>query len=120
MTVQEQVRSTAAVALHYRMNEHHRGALIEVAREFYQRTDPHAETDSLASNVTLDDGDLIWHVGGGHDILFTIVEVYGSHVVRAMENRPQGWVVVSDELVTPEDRCHVAHAIWQLIAELTE
>ncbi|NMD64245.1 UNVERIFIED_ORG: hypothetical protein FNL38_11154 [Nocardia globerula] len=120
MTVQEQVRSAAVLPLHYRMSESHRDALIESAREFYERTDPHAETDSLASNVTFDDGDLIWHVGGGRDILFTVVEVYGSHVVRAMENRSQGWVMVSDQLVVPEDRSHVAHAIWQLILSLTD
>lgn len=120
MTVQEQVRSgAAALALHYRMGEDYRDALVQVARDFYERTDPHAETDSLASNVTLDDGDLIWHTGGGYDILFTVVEIHGAHVVRAMEQRSVGWATVSDQLVDPSDVTGTAHAIWQLITLLT-
>lgn len=120
MTVQDQVRGTEVLTLHYRMGEAHQHALVAAARDFYERTDPHAETDSLASNVTTDDGDLIWHIGGGHDILFTIVEIYETHVVRAMEKRSEGWVTVSDQLVVPEDRANVANAIWQLILLLTE
>ncbi|MGG7104611.1 MULTISPECIES: hypothetical protein [Rhodococcus] len=119
MTVQEQVRSAAVLPLHYRMSENHRDALIESAREFYERTDPHAETDSLASNVAFDDGDLIWHIGGGRDILFTIVEVYGAHVVRAMEQRSVGWATVTDHLVDPRDAIGTAQVIWQLIMLLT-
>lgn len=120
MAVQEQVRGMATLALHYRMSEGYRDALVEVARTFYARTDPHAETESLPSNVTLDDGDLTWHTGGGHDILFTVVEVHGAHVVRAMEQRSVGWATVSDQLVDPSDVTGTACAIWQLISLLTD
>lgn len=120
MTVQDQVRGTEVLTLHYRMGEAHQHALVAAARDFYERTDPHAETDSLASNVTTDDGDLIWHIGGGRDILFTIVEVYGAHVVRAMEQRSVGWATVTDHLVDPRDATGAAEVIWQLISMLTE
>ncbi|NRI68807.1 hypothetical protein FEZ60_25125 [Rhodococcus sp. MS16] len=120
MTVQEKVPSAEILALHHRMSEDHRAALVAAAHGFYERTDPHAETDSLASNVTLDDGDLIWHIGDGRDILFTIVEVYGAHVVRAMEQRSVGWATVTDHLVDPRDATGTAEVIWQLISLLTE
>lgn len=101
------------------MTARHRQALAQVAREFYQRTDPDAETDSLDSNITADDGDLVWHCGGGHDILFTVVETHGAHVVRAMEKRSQSWATVSDQLVDPSDAAGTAATIWQLITLLT-
>lgn len=108
-----------ALPIHRPMDAGHRQALAQVAREFYERTDPDAETDSLASNVTVDDGDLIWHSGGGHDILFTVVEVYGEHVVRAMEKRSGSWVTVTDQWVDPSDAASAATTIWQLITLVT-
>lgn len=108
-----------ALLIHRPMNAGHRQALVQVAREFYQRVDPDAETDSLASNITVDDGDLIWHSGGGYDILFTIGEVHRTHVIRAMEKRSEGWITVSDQLVDPSNAASTATTIWQLITLLT-
>ncbi|BAE46249.1 hypothetical protein [Rhodococcus erythropolis] len=108
-----------ALPIHRPMDAGHRQALAQVAREFYERTDPDAETDSLASNITVDDGDLIWHSGGGHDILFTVVEVYGEYVVRAMEKRSGSWVTVTDQWVDPSDAASTAATIWQLITLVT-
>lgn len=108
-----------ALPIHRPMDAGHRQVLAQVAREFYERTDPDAETDSLASNVTVDDGDIIWHSGGGHDILFTVVEVYGEYVVRAMEKRSGSWVTVTDQWVDPSDAASTATTIWQLITLVT-
>lgn len=108
-----------ALLIHRPMNAGHRQALVQVAREFYQRVDPDAETDSLASNITADDGDLIWHSGGGYDILFTIDEVHRTHVIRAMEKRSEVWVTVSDQWVDPTNAASTATTIWQLITLLT-
>lgn len=101
------------------MDAGHRQSLARVAREFYERTDPEAETDSLASNITVDDGDLIWRSGDGHDILFTVVEAYGEYVVRAMEKRSGSWVTVTDQWVDPSNAASTAATIWQLISLVT-
>ena len=102
------------LAVHQPMGAGHTQAL---AREFHERSDSHAEA-ALASNITLDDGDLIWHSGGGHDILFTVVDVSGALLVRALEKSSEGWVTVADRPVDQRDAASTAHAVWHLISLL--
>ncbi|MFZ2175116.1 MAG: hypothetical protein WAW17_14010 [Rhodococcus sp. (in: high G+C Gram-positive bacteria)] len=117
---QESIRDGAELAVQRPMGAEHAQALAQVAREFYERTDPHAETESLESNITLDDGDLIWHIGGGYDILFTVVDVSGAHDIRAMVRGSVGWVTVADHSVDPRDAVCTAQTVWQLILRLTD
>lgn len=111
-------RGGRGLAVHQPMGAGHEQALVQVAREFYERGGSHAETESLASSITLDDGDLIWR-GGDHGILFTVVDVAGTRRVRALEKSPEGWVTVADRPVDPRDAASTARAVWQLISLLT-
>ncbi|SEB29369.1 hypothetical protein [Rhodococcus koreensis] len=113
---QASVRGGGGLAVHQPMGAGHEQALAQLAREF-ECSDSH--TESLASSITLDDGDLSWHSGDGHDILFTAVDVAGTLVVRALERSSDGWVTVADRLVDPRDAASTAHAVWQLISLLT-
>lgn len=106
------------LVVHQPMGAGHEQALAQLAREFYERGGSHAETESLASSITLDDGDLIWH-GGDHDILFTVVDIAGSRRVRALEKSSEGWVTVADRPVDPRAAASTAHAVWHLISLLT-
>ena len=115
---QASVRGGGGLAVHQPMGAGHEQALAQLAREFYERGGSHAETESLASSITLDDGDLIWH-DDGHDILFTVVDVAGTRRVRALEKSSEGWVTVADRPVDPRDAAGTAHAVWQLISLLT-
>ena len=115
---QASLRGEGGLVVHQPMGAGHEQALAQLAREFYGRNDSHAETESLASNITLDDGDLIWHSGDGHDILFTVVDVSGRLLVRALEKSSEGWVTVADRPVDPRDAASTAHAVWQLISLL--
>ncbi|MFD9663451.1 hypothetical protein ACFWAY_17775 [Rhodococcus sp. NPDC059968] len=115
---QASLRGAGGLAVHQPMGAGHEQALAQLARESYERADPHAETESLASSITLDDGDLIWHTGDGHDILLTVVDVSGTLLVRALEKRSEGWVTVADRPVDPRDTTGAASAIWHLISRL--
>jgi hypothetical protein len=118
LTGRESLRDSGQLAVHHPMGAGHAQALAQVAREFYERTDPHAETESLASNITLDDGDLFWHMGG-YDILFTVVDGRGGHEIRAKVKGSEGWATVADHPVDPRDAAGTARKIWQLISQLT-
>ena len=115
---QASVRGGGGLAVHQPMGAGHEQALAQLAREFDERGGSHAETESLASSITLDDGDLIWH-GGDHGILFTVVDVAGSRRVRALEKSSEGWVTVADRPVDPRDAAGTARAVWHLISLLT-
>ncbi|WP_009475910.1 hypothetical protein [Rhodococcus sp. JVH1] len=119
LLIDQALRGEVGLAVHQPMGAGHEQALAQLAREFYERSDSHAETESLASNITLDDGDLIWRSGDGHDILFTVVDVSGTLLVRALEKSSEGWVTVADRPVDPRDAASTAHAVWQLISLLT-
>ncbi len=84
---QASVRGGGGLAVHQPMGAGHEQALAQLAREF-ECSDSH--TESLASSITLDDGDLSWHSGDGHDILFTAVDVAGTLVSERWRDRRTG------------------------------
>ncbi|UNN05210.1 hypothetical protein [Rhodococcus opacus] len=115
---QDALRGGVGLAVHQPMGAGHEQALTQVAREFYEHSDSCAATESLASNIALDDGDLIWRSGDGHDILFTVVDVSGTLRLRVLEKSSERWVTVADRPVDPRDAASIAHAAWHLISLL--
>ncbi|NKR28876.1 hypothetical protein GS966_27615 [Rhodococcus hoagii] len=107
------------VMLNLPMSELHRDALVRVALAYYQATDPSADLDSIADNVQLDDGDLVWIVGGGLDLLFTVVRSDIGEFVRAMSRTASSWRTEADWPVAHSDHFATARTIWQLILNAT-
>ncbi|MFD4268169.1 hypothetical protein [Rhodococcus sp. NPDC058481] len=103
------------VAVHCPMSERHRAALAAVARDYRARTDPHAEVDGIEGNITLDDGDLVWHYGGGCDLMFSVVHVPAGVFVRAMEKTSDRWTTVATWPIDLGDHTGTARTIWLLI-----
>lgn len=106
-------------AVHRPMDNGHREALIQVARAYYEATDPDADLDGLADSVELSDGDLTWTVGGGLDLLFTVIRIDTGEYVRAMSRTTSSWRTDADWPVTSEDHTATARTIWQLILAAT-
>ena len=111
------IRGRGGLVLHLPMGAGHEQALAQVVREF--GADPYGAAASRASSIALDDGDLIWHRSGGREILFTVVDVSGRVLVRALENGSDGWTVVASQPVDLHDATGTARTILRLMSLLT-